>query len=1488
MQTPENDLPDNDELFDAYVTNLLYAEQNGGFSLFADYGKDRLKGPELSLYNKLRAEVEKIANGTRSNTQFDMSGIWFKWTFKELGIQADSTENEIVNRIWAKYAESINSVMSYTLMDCPYEVYWFDKTIGWLYGINDLKSDGTSFSIEAGSLYMAVAKGYEDSGKKHYISEDGDVDMAVYVDSSKVISAKAAISKAKSIVKQYADLPDYEKLKAYKDEICGLVEYNFDAVEDPTTAYGDPWQLIWVFDGDPATDVVCEGYSKAFQYLCDLSDFENPDTRCYTVTGEMDGGAHMWNIVTLEGKNYLVDVTNCDPLSEYGQEYTDILFLKAPIAGSVEYGYILAYGNEGIEYVYDQDTFDSFEKTVLTLAESSYVPKPTAVVKFPQTTQSVTYTGSSAKVLAPTVTVGGNEITGVNITYYYKVKGSSGDYVKGLPVNAGTYMVKAHVGDTDEYRGAYSTNELELTIKKVSPKLTFNGYKQDKVYDGKALSNPTADTLKVTGVDFDEVTYTWHKDSAKDEVLSGAPKDAGTYVLVASVKGNENREAATTESGPITISKRPVTVQVDHKSKTYGEKDPALTYEIVSSISLAEGEKLNGELSREKGEDVKAGGYAIGQGTLTNENNPNYAITFSADVLTITPADYTVTVQAKQNVLQGIGKFIEPVFTGVNGEKVKGTLTYTYNSESKTYEEMKEILSKLDKDTEVMVSYSFKSSDSNYVAEAKTGEIQLAVKDVEFVVGTETATLENAVSIKENPVYGDAWKDIVKINAITAKAGEESDSDASHFTLSVSGKPNARKNLEFKVLYNGTLAGKTYKDVEVCSGFVDVAKKTVTVAAGSYKVSKEYDGTTKAGKSTGKISVNGILSEDADVSVTANPDAYTNPNVGGQKTVEVELALEGNGAENYVLEADQIAVPCEITPKKIKPVVEITGTYTYTGKEITPAFIVKDGDVELEASDYTAVVSDNVNAGTGKVVVTAKDGSNYTWDGEASATFTIAKAEYSGEKAAETTARYGNEANFNLASLLPEGYKLELTDVTDENQILDGEPSVDGSVVAYKLVAEKGKVGHKAVIIVKVMESKNYKPFELTLTITMSDKLAQNLHFESDVVSKTYGDESFTVKALDVAKGSKVTYVSSDPSVATVDQTGKITILKAGTTVITAEAAETADYMAANATCEVVINKKNLAWDVTGLYAVDKEGAIEDAKATLYGELKVMGILEADKAEAVYTCPAEKLVGTYESVKAGTQKVSLAWADSVSPVTLQGAKAENYNLPGELPVINGKIHAVVTDLPELPESNKDVKYKVEVEGGISIVPDALKAIESLNTPAKIDKQMRLDIQKKDAKISSDNIQVYDVTLLVNINGTGWKKADVDNFPEGGLTVTLPYPEGTGEKTHDFVVAHMFAMDMNGHQAGEVEYPAVTKTADGISFKVNGLSPISVGWTKAETTDQKPETTTPDKKDNTSKNPQTGDNALTGRYLILLVLSLGAIVVYGFARRRRRY
>lgn len=1371
---PDVDLPENAELFDGYVYQMFYGDY--GASLYGNVGGEKLTGDEKIIYDTLKAQIESIASGQRPSTKDIVFSADSSQKLSMIGTLT-GTQQEIQKEVSAKAFR----VLQYLLMDCPYDLYWFDKTSGMGAGAGMMGTGvGDSYTLSRINISFAVAQEYQGADK-------------YTVDPAKVNTAKSAVQKAKEIVQTHQNKTDYEKLAAYSREICELVSYNDDAANNSNTAYGNPWQLVWVFDGDENTKVVCEGYAKAFQYLCDLSKFAG-DTTCYTVTGLMSGGTgagrHMWNIVTIDSGNYLVDVTNCDT-GTVGAP--DQLFL-AGAQGSVAQGYQVTANRIPIKYTYDASQ-QAILGDVLQLAGEAYQAKGALTITAP-----------------------------VPVTVIY------GDTVNADVLSGGS--------------AADSGGNLVEGTFSWAP-------------DVKSYGNAGTKTLNAV--------FT--------------PANTGDYSPVGNIKVK------------VTVNPKPITVTAKDQSKVYGAADPQLDYTVAGLVGA---DTLFGQLERTAGEDVRDGGYAINQGTLTNEKNPNYSIQFTAGTLTITQAECKVNAVEKQNVLVGIGDFEKPSFQGINGETLEGSLTYSYDTVSNgDYEAVKALLAALALEKSGDIEYSFVPKSSNYSGPV-TGRITFTIKDILFLAGEETATAANAVTLKQDAAYGDSWEEIVTIGAITAKAGTGSDSNPEHFTLKQSGRPNAGVEQEFTVVYNGQVGGKTYTDEIVCTGKVNVAKRTITVSAGSYKVSKVYDKTLAAGTASGSLAVSGILQGD-DVSVSAIPGAYADPNVGGQAQMELPLTLEGDTLGNYVLADTRVAVPCEITPKPIEPVLEITGSYSYTGQAIIPALTVTaDGEV-LRASDYEAILSDNVNAGTAAVKVIPRNGGNYTWSSAVTGTFSISKVDYPYAKTAELSARYGNEAVFDLASLLPEGYKLGALSVSDQDGILEGTPTISGSGLSYTLNGDRAKVGKKASVTVPVTESTNYHAFELVLTITMSDKLEQTeFRFRETAVSRVYGDGSFTAEVMNAAPGSTLSFTSSNPNVAIVDNNGKVQILNAGSTVITAWASETKDYIRGTAVCTLQVAPKALTWDISQLSAVDREGTVtEQRKASLYGALRVSGILESDRDQVIFTCPAEKLTGTYAAVTPGAQRVTLSWADTGNPVVLQGTKAANYCLPSVLPECVGRINPVSGGLLPPEESTNQVQFSLSMEKGISQVPPALANMENLNTPAKIETQMRLNIQSKAAGIPQESTAVYDITLMVNISGAGWKVASKNNFPANGLTITLPYPEGTGRDTNDFVVCHLFTEDMNGHKAGEVEYPAVTKTESGIRFKVYGLSPISVGWTKAGELNNAVEVKDTDDISEDSQqsaaadSPKTSDENGLVWYLISMAVSGGLLVGMFFYRRRRK-
>ena len=119
----------------------------------------------------------------------------------------------------------------------------------------------------------------------------------------------------------------------------------------------------------------------------------------------------------------------------------------------------------------------------------------------------------------------------------------------------------------------------------------------------------------------------------------------------------------------------------------------------------------------------------------------------------------------------------------------------------------------------------------------------------------------------------------------------------------------------------------------------------------------------------------------------------------------------------------------------------------------------------------------------------------------------------------------------------------------------------------------------------------NYAEGTASYTLTVNAKGAQNISFGVDKVEKTYGDQPFSLTVTGAA--GKVTYTSGDPSIATVDENGKVTIHKAGTVTITASAAATAEQAAGSASCVVEIRKasQNLTFAQSAITKIEGAAA---------------------------------------------------------------------------------------------------------------------------------------------------------------------------------------------------------------------------------------------------------------------------------------------------------
>lgn len=370
------------------------------FSDTASYGNtgyDYLTPFEQYLYNELKELVEEVAAGRQASTvlEFDIYNYIIQefpeladWvTEKEPDVTAESL-HELLDKARDYTYTAAKLAFKALKLDCPYDLYWManDRSI-WSYFTYDLDyhvdddSNIWSHKLLTATLEIRLYVASDYAVKKR----DGSYE-AYLVDTSKTQLASQTVTRAQAVVDQYASLPDYEKLIAYKDWICDHVSYDYDAYDAAWKTFQSAWQVINVFDDDPETNVVCDGYAKAFQYLCDLSTFQDPTTKCNMVVGWVNNGYHAWNIVTLTNTkgtaNYIADVTWTD-----SSDGDWPVFLNGAKSGSIDKGYTFesSYGSTAT-YAYtnktmagSRDTVDFYgtdASSILNLSFEDYIDRP--------------------------------------------------------------------------------------------------------------------------------------------------------------------------------------------------------------------------------------------------------------------------------------------------------------------------------------------------------------------------------------------------------------------------------------------------------------------------------------------------------------------------------------------------------------------------------------------------------------------------------------------------------------------------------------------------------------------------------------------------------------------------------------------------------------------------------------------------------------------------------------------------------------------------------------------------------------------------------------------------------------------------------------------------------------------------------------------------------------------------------------------------------
>ncbi|MBP1549423.1 MAG: hypothetical protein J6A05_05405 [Oscillospiraceae bacterium] len=222
---------------------------------------------------------------------------------------------------------------------------------------------------------------------KYWTEYNGEFEVVVTyrMTADEISSMNMASEKvAKEIIAQLTpDMDDYEKLKFFHDYLI------LNCETDKTYSFADT-----VYGALVEKKALCEGYAKAFAYLCNLAGIEN-----VIVTGETYV-PHMWNMVKLDGNWYHVDVTWDKPADELHKLFPDVILYqyfmatdsviknthimdKAPFLPPQAFGTAENYfSREGTDVSSREELLTASENAILSAVQSG---RTSAMIKFDTT-----------------------------------------------------------------------------------------------------------------------------------------------------------------------------------------------------------------------------------------------------------------------------------------------------------------------------------------------------------------------------------------------------------------------------------------------------------------------------------------------------------------------------------------------------------------------------------------------------------------------------------------------------------------------------------------------------------------------------------------------------------------------------------------------------------------------------------------------------------------------------------------------------------------------------------------------------------------------------------------------------------------------------------------------------------------------------------------------------------------------------------------------
>jgi hypothetical protein len=235
----------------------------------------------------------------------------------------------------------------------------------------------------------------------------------------------------------------------------------------------------------------------------------------------------------------------------------------------------------------------------------------------------------------------------------------------------GSYAINPHVtAGPGADLGNYDVNLVDGSLTITKAPLTVKADDQTKVYGD---ANPA-----LTGT----VTGTKNSDNLIDSYATTASgsSSVGSYTISAHIAAGAGASLANYDvnlvDGSLTITKAPLTVKADDKTKVYGDDNPALTGTVTGTKS---GDNLLDTYTTSAGATTGVGSYTINAHLAAGPGASlaNYDVQLVDATLTVTQAPLTITADDKSKVLNAAN----PAFTGtVSGLKNGDAIAAAYST----------------------------------------------------------------------------------------------------------------------------------------------------------------------------------------------------------------------------------------------------------------------------------------------------------------------------------------------------------------------------------------------------------------------------------------------------------------------------------------------------------------------------------------------------------------------------------------------------------------------------------------------------------------------------------------------------------------------------------------------------------------------------------------------------------------------------------------